>query len=121
MSPGVRYDSTNDVVRIEISSDFHYDEGESENFLGSIRRALEGSRKHRLLCDVSKSSKLIPSKQMREWMSLKMKEIGFEKIAIVGITPFTRMIAGILAAALGKNQKTCFFSSPEEALLWLKG
>lgn len=116
----LRYDEKDGVLRMTIPSDWQFDIRQASSFLDLIEEFYEGKEHRYLIVDVSRSPGKSLSREFRMWMNEQASRIGFEKIGVIGISSFNRMIAKIAIATMGKSKQTQFFKSDAEAVRWLK-
>lgn len=126
------YEEAAGVVKMKVTPEAHFDERESAEFMEHPESLFEGKPNRYLICDVSENPARSMSKEGRKWMSEHASRIGdasgighasgigIEKIAIVGSSPVTRMIAKIMVTTLKKANSTQFFRTESEAFRWLK-
>lgn len=110
------YDEVNETVRLEIIGKFSNDD--VDETLGKIDKLLAGKRKRLFLANISQSPNLAMDKDTRQ--KLRAETRPFDRIALVGATPITRMLARVVMTALGKSATTRFCDNVEEGLTWLK-
>ncbi|NLI98814.1 hypothetical protein GX441_09195 [bacterium] len=115
----LEYDEENDFLRMKIPSDWKFDIRNASSFLELVEEYYEGRTHRYLVVDVSESPGRSLSREFRTWMNEQATRIGFEKIGVVGVSPFNRMVAKIAIATMGKSKQTQFFKSEREAIRWL--
>lgn len=85
-----------------------------------LEKGFEGKTERLVLVDVSESPVNLIDRDARRALRASGSVINFDKIALVGAVPTTRMIAKIAMGIIGKSDVTKFFKTEEEALRWLK-
>ena len=74
-----------------------------------------------VLADFSKSPNLSIDRETRHIIQKGALNFEFQKVALVGVSPVTRMIAKVILVILGNVKGSSFFETEEEAIAWLKG
>lgn len=87
--------------------------------LEEMIRILEGKTHRRLLADVSSVPGLQMNKETRNILKEKARELNLERMAVVGASPITRMLAKIVTTVLGVRGDTKFFRTVTEAVDWI--
>lgn len=118
MKHHIFFDEAAGVLRMKIGGTLTPDEAE-ESFI-IAKRLLEGKTPRYILTDLSGHEGNL-DKATRQAIKERGLDVDFDKQAIVGTTPVTRMIGKMIMAMLGKSKNTGFFGSEDEALTWLKG
>jgi len=93
---------------------------EIDRLMAEIKKSFEGKTHRYILANVSDSPVELIDKEARQIYRKYAPEANFEKIAIVGASPTTRMIAKVAIAVFGKTDITRFFKDEDEAFVWLK-
>ncbi len=114
----LKFDEKNGFLRMTIPSDWKFDIRDASSFLELVEAFYEGREHRYLMVDVSQSPGKSLSREFRSWMSQQASRIGFEKIAVVGVSSFNRMVAKIAIATMGKSKQTMFFKFEQEAVMW---
>jgi hypothetical protein len=115
----LEYDEENGFLRMRIPSDWKFNIREASSFLDLVEEYYAGRNRRYLIVDVSRSPGRSLSREFRIWMNEQATRIGFDKIGVVGVSPFNRMVAKIAIATMGKSRQTQFFKSEREAIRWL--
>jgi len=85
-----------------------------------IEKMFKG-RKHRfILGDLSDNPTDPLTKEARQAFK-QYSDVEYDRIAVTGVNPFTRMVVKIAVKIVGQSDKTRFFKTEDEALAWLKG
>ncbi len=113
------FDEENGFLRMRIPSDWQFNIRDASSFLELVEEFYEGRNHRYLMVDVSRSPGKGLSREFRSWMNEQAARIGFEKIGVVGVSSFNRMVAKIAIATMGKSKQTQFFKSESEAIRWL--
>jgi hypothetical protein len=74
-----------------------------------------------VLADFSKSPNLMLDRETRRIIQAVAPKFEFQKVALIGVSPVTRMIAKVILVILGQVKESRFFKTEEEARTWLKG
>ncbi|MBN2379308.1 STAS/SEC14 domain-containing protein [candidate division WOR-3 bacterium] len=74
-----------------------------------------------VLANFSRSPNLILDRETRRIIQKGAPKFEFQKVALIGVSPVTRMIAKVILVILGKVKESHFFETEEEAITWLKG
>ncbi len=93
-----------------------------ETIIPEIKINLEGKPHRYLLGDLSEQKTVdgILDKDARQALRDLASDASYEKIAVIGVRPMTRMIAKIGISVAGKGDISRFFKTEDEALSWLK-
>ena len=84
-----------------------------------IEKMFEGKEKRFILGDLTENPSDPLTKDARQAFK-KYSDVEYDRIAIIGVNPFTRMVVKIAVKIVGQTDKTRFFKTEEEALAWLK-
>jgi len=114
----IAFDKKERILTVRVEDAFTMEEAiELENKMNEI---VPGDDKYKLLIDVRKSSAKL-DKDIRRRLQGQMADERIANVAVLVSNPAVRMIGKVIIAAMGKSADTRFFSTDEEALLWLKG
>lgn len=91
-----------------------------EGLLPLVEKHFEGKPHRHLLADMSENPAGFVDQEARRLLKSEADSIRFDKFAVVGASPATRMITKIAITLLGKSDVSRFFKTEEEALAWLK-
>lgn len=119
MNYTIRYDEEHDALYVKTlamltAEDVH-------EMIPKIKEIFKGKGHRRVIGDISQNPAGLLSKDARNAFRSFADELVFDKIAIIGANPATRMIAKIALQVMGRANVSRFFQSEEEALDWLKG
>lgn len=79
-------------------------------------------RSHRyILADMTDNHSGFVDREARRLLKERANQIIFDKMAVIGAGPATRMITKVALNVLGKTDQTRFHKTEKEALAWLKG
>jgi len=117
MQHKVWFDESQGVLRLEVLDDFNSDN--IEEMFVKVEELFEGRSQKLILVDISMMPNLSLDKKTRRL--LQEKAVPFDKMALLGATPVTRMMAKVILTVLGKSASTYFCKTEDEALAWLKG
>lgn len=87
----------------------------------ALDRVFGTRAKHRLLIDMRLCPGTAPDKQLRDLFKERARQIGLDRIAVLGADAMSRMSLKIILAVLGKTSATRFCMTEMEAMLWLRG
>lgn len=73
---------------------------------------------HYCLIDMSQATSEPVSKAAREVFKKYADSLTYKRVAVVGATPSTRMLAKVALAVVGKSKVARFFKTEEDALHW---
>ncbi|MBD3286602.1 hypothetical protein GF338_09730 [candidate division WOR-3 bacterium] len=113
----IRFDEEQGILRLQVLDDFT-PESIDEMFT-KVKELFNGKEPKLILVDISKMPNLSLDKNTRKL--LQEKAVPFDKMALLGATPITRMMAKVILTVLGKSASTYFCRTENEALSWLKG
>ncbi|MBN2379328.1 STAS/SEC14 domain-containing protein [candidate division WOR-3 bacterium] len=85
-----------------------------------VEKAFEGRPRRYILGDLSENPSDPLTKEARQAFKEYSDSITYDRIAVIGVNPFTRMVVKIAIKIIGQSEKTRFFKSEEEALNWFK-
>lgn len=119
MKHKVWYDTEAEAVRMEIQGALSPEQ--TVELLHQVETALTGKEKRYCVNDFSKSLSFKIDRKTRKALQEMWVKINIDKMAFVGTTPATRMLAKVMMAVMGKAKNARFVDSCEEALVWLKG
>jgi len=117
MQHQIWYDNEDDLVRLNIIGKFSKDD--ARETLTQVSKLLENSQRRYFLADISGSPNLTIDRDTRKVLQGGSPE--FERVALVGATPVTRMIAKVIVTVVARSATTKFCKTQEEALAWLRG
>jgi len=115
----VWYDAEAEAVRMEIQGDLSPEQ--TVELVHQVEAALTGKEKRYCVNDLSRSPSFKIDRKTRKALQEMWVKIDIDKMAFVGTTPATRMLAKVMMAVMGKAKNARFVDSCEEALAWLKG
>ncbi|MBD3285311.1 hypothetical protein GF338_03140 [candidate division WOR-3 bacterium] len=84
-----------------------------------VDRLLGGNPHRYILGDLSENPSDLLTKEARQAFK-KYKDVEYDRIAVIGVNPITRMVVKIAIKIIGQSDKTRFFNSEDEALKWLR-
>jgi hypothetical protein len=117
MQHRIWFDPNDDLLRFNIVGRFSRED--AKETLAEVKKLLEGKKRRFFLADISASPNLTIDRDTRKILQQDSPE--FEKVALVGATPVTRMISKVIVTVVGRSAVTKFCKTQEEALLWLRG
>lgn len=115
----IQCDSDSGAVVLKVVGDFTIEDA-TETF-EKVKGLLVTNPTTCILADLSQSPNLTIDRETRRKIQEAGLNLEFQKLAFVGVSPVTRMIAKVVLAVLSKIKESRFFNSEEEALSWLKG
>ncbi|MBD3285312.1 hypothetical protein GF338_03145 [candidate division WOR-3 bacterium] len=104
---------------LHIVGDFSRED--AEKTIESLNKIFRDNPETNLLADFSQSLNASLDKDTRKLIQENGGNLRFNKAALVGVSPMTRMIAKIVLVVIGKINESRFFKTEEEALKWLLG
>jgi hypothetical protein len=118
MEHKVSYDPNTDIVHVDIIGPV------MRNDAGELVDALEQNAKkgktNLLLADLSQTPNLNMDRETRRYIQEKGKSIYYDKMAVIGASPVTRMLAKIVMGVIGRPDTIKFFTTEGDAVGWLK-
>jgi len=119
MNYDVWFDESNRIVYLKT---YHtLTENDVHELMEVAGKKFEGKEIRYSLIDLSEATSEPIQKGTREAFKKYADSLTYDKVAIVGANPTTRMLAKIALAVVGKSKVAKFFKTEEEALKWLKG
>lgn len=119
MEHKISYDPKTDIVHLDIIGPVMRDDA------GELVDALEKNAKkgetNLLLADLTQTPSMNMDRDTRRFIQEKGKSIYYNRMAVVGASPITRMLAKIVMGVIGRPETLKFFASKDEAVHWLKG
>jgi len=109
-------DDENNIIRMEVVGKF--DVADAEESVKLLDGLLSDCRGDHLLADLSGSPNLTVDRETRRLLQVQGKELVFDKMAVLGASPVTRMIAKVVMSVLGRASTVSFFSAEKDALAW---
>jgi hypothetical protein len=97
------------------------DAEEIHQLIPQVEKSLEGKPERHIIGDLSENPTDPLTKQARQAFKQYANSLNYDRIAIIGVNPLTRMIVKIAVKIIGQSDKTQFFNNEAEALRWLKG
>ncbi|MBN2379310.1 STAS/SEC14 domain-containing protein [candidate division WOR-3 bacterium] len=85
-----------------------------------VEKALEGKTNRLIIGDLSQNPSDLLTKEARQAFKRYTDKVNFDRIAVIGVNPITRMIVKIAVTIIGQSKKTQFFKTETQALAWLK-
>lgn len=86
-----------------------------------VEKSLEGRPHRYIIGDLSQNPSDLLTKEARQAFKRYTDTVNYDRIAVIGVNPITRMIVKIAVTIIGQSGKTRFFKTETEALAWLKG
>jgi len=119
MNYKVWFDEKNGILRVDmfqtlVEEDIH-------EIVPMVEKEFEGRQHQYILADLSKSTSDPISQSARKAFKKYTDSMNYDRIAVIGLNPATRMIAKIVLGIIGKSDVSKFFKTDEEAITWLKG
>lgn len=96
------------------------DEKDVHDLMPRIEELFENRKPRLILGDLAENPSDPLTKEARQAFK-EYSTVDYDRIAVIGVNPFTRMIVKIAVKIVGQADKTRFFKTEEEALTWLKG
>ena len=118
MEHKVYYDEEHEIGCMEIRGDLNKED--AGELVSQTDKILAGKEKRYLIIDLSSSPTLKMDKETRRVIQEMGAKFDLARIAFVGATPSTRMLAKIMMAVMGKGKDCKFVNSYEETYAWLK-
>ena len=116
MIPEFGYDEERNLIWVKLIGQVTVEEYQHfADFVNSLPR----ERKMRYLVDISRMDNSLFDRKTRNMVSESTERIPGSKIAMLGGSPITRMIAKTIVATMGKLHETGFFKTEEKAITWL--
>jgi hypothetical protein len=97
------------------------DAGEIHQLIPQVDKSLEGKPRRYIIGDLSENPTDPLTKEARQAFKQYANSINYDRIAVIGVNPFTRMVVKIGVKIVGQSDKTRFFKTEAQALAWLKG
>jgi hypothetical protein len=117
MKHNLWYDSSNELVFLEFTSDYLLDD--VEPIKAKIQELLDGKPYRQLIIRMSDIAK-VENRETREKSNQALKEAGVTDVAFVGGNAANRMIAKVLLKTGAIKTQGDFFKTTEDAVNWLK-
>ena len=111
------FDKESGILRSNIYKSF--DPESTTAFFDEISSYTEEQQRY-FLAFLGEDAQDIIDKETRRLVREKGKQTKWEKIAVYGAKPGLRMMAKIIATAIGRGRDTKFCTDEKEALGWLK-
>lgn len=91
-----------------------------EELLPQIDEHFEGKHHRYILADMSENSSGFVDREARKLLKARSDAIKFDKMAVIGARPATRMVTKVALKILGKSDVSQFHKTEKEALAWFK-
>jgi hypothetical protein len=111
------YDSSNDVVCLEIKDVYSVDDANAFN--REAEEMLKGRDIRQIMVDLSEAQKLADT-ETRRLTSDGLRKLSVSDMAMFNARPVARIMGKILSRLSGDQVETGFFATREKALEWLK-
>ena len=118
MKHRVDYDETRGVLNIRFVGEIK--ENEYLEISRSIKK-LPPEKRMKLVINLSDNNSSLHRQETREMLARGLERVPGSRIAVIGSTPVTRMMAKTFVASLGQPESTGFFKNEKEALRWIRG
>ena len=114
----ITYDRDNHVIMVKPFQSWGKEEVETA--VPIIKNLIGKNECRRVLANLTENQQGFVTREARRTLKQYADDLRFDKAAIVGTNPATRMVMKIAVSLLGNSHNTRFFKTKEEALEWLK-
>jgi len=115
----IQYDSNSRTIILKIVGNFTVED--ADEVIVKVNQLTGNNPESNVLADFTQSPNLVIDRETRRMIQNAALKYMFQKVAFVGVSPVTRMIAKVIIAVLGKIKESRFFKTEAEAIAWLKG
>ena len=112
------YDRDSHVIMVKPFQTWGKDDVETA--VPIIKKLISKNECRRVLANLTENQQGFVTREARGVLKKYADDLRFDKAAIVGTNPATRMVMKIAVSILGNSHNTRFFKTKEEALEWLE-
>jgi len=112
-----KYDADNEVVSLKIIGIYTADDARAFN--KDAESMLKDKAIRQIMVDLAEAGKF-GGTEARKTTAQQMKRLEVQAMAMFNARPAVRIMGKILTKLTGGSMKAGFFTTPAEALLWLK-